>query len=424
MEFMPFHGTRDHSSFLAQQERLSEMADRGDLTVELLDEAMRALYDDGDYIDRSIGFAWLCANPQRFQTTADRLGFRVDDYLMEHGSVTWVGSRILLNSDVIRLVPVDRREQFVQDVYLKYGAFNNSWIDSCIEAGVNQSLFGGLIYERILFCRDDAEENSTVSAATEFIEYGGSDTSANSPWSVLDDRNFLACVSQAAPKAPRRFFEKRREIEARIGTNKFAGLARTIIDSCNELTKPQQDFVSEQDSTYQLRVLRRLKGSPEMVIRVLCDMGEHEGSTLYHEMSEVLDSANAASLYRSTWAIRHPKPADPYADMLFRPRDAEPVRDMPTVKAPWLEKLLEKRLADNGYYLGIVRQGEHRGRRQLEVYDEADSHKYVLHRHQRGFYPKVGDRVIVTRNGAYQPHSRLSICAFLPAHSTMEVRTY
>lgn len=419
-----FFGTRDHDSFMEQQEKLSELSDSGELTRAQLDQAMRSLYDDGDYIDRSIGFAWLCENPQRLQATADRLGFQVDDFLMEHGSVTWVGSRILLNSDLLRLVPADRREQFVHDVYIKYGAFNNYWIDACLEAGINRSLFGYVIYERLLHCRDDAEENSTVSEATDFIEYGGSNTCANPPWSVMDDDTFLPCISQAAPKAPRRFFEKRREIDGRIGADKFAKLARGIIDSRDQLTKPQQDFVSEQEPAYQVGVLRRLKGSPEMVIRVLVNMDEAEGTAVYTEMSSLLDSANAASLYRSTWEIRHPKPADPYAKMLFRPRDAEPVSEERTVKAPWLEKLLERRLVDNGYHLGIVRQGEHRGRRQLEVYDEAKGHKYVLHRHQRGYYPSVGDQVIVTSHGAYQPHSRLSICGFLPATNMKEVRTY
>ena len=465
-----FSDTHNHDKFLNEQTRLSELAESGELTSGLLDESMKAMYDDGDYIDRSIGFAWLASNSELFNTTATRLGFKVGDFLIEHGGLCWVGSRVLLHSEVVALIPESEREAFVKEIYRRHGAFNNGWIGVVTTAGVPLSTVAELILTKLTAVADNCEDSNVVNAVWDFLANHGStypgdihwsmltDTRFSevmgkladrepasflaqqvciegrlgkeryeelarlveprrhepaphftmswepTQWAALSDAQFVQAMSICARKSPVHFFGKRSQIEERIGKDAFNALALEAVLRMDKLSADQQKFVAEQPLPFQLQVARKLNASAEFLIALMLKLNSTDGADLYREKSTVFDTAHIATLYRSTWALRH--------------QDGKSL-------APWLERELERRLTEAGYIVRTVTEGTFTPRgssspqRQLQVVDNGRT--YVVERGQRDYYPKAGDVVIIHARSASSLTPRVFAATFLPAHNGEKV---
>lgn len=399
-----FASTRNHDTFLAGQRRLSEMAGDGTLTRPLLDEAMAAMYDDGDYIDQSTGFAWILDQPELFAHTAGRCGFQVAEFLETHGPLCWVGSRVLLNGELLALVPADQRTAFVQRMYAAHGAFNNHWIETARGAGVSDDVMAELILARLAAVGDNCESSGMVDAVKDFLDYGYQYGEPTSPWSVMTAQQFDRAMVTCSAKAPGRFFAKRELIQRRLGEARWVELAKTTLPGLKRLSQEQQAFVEEQPVSYQLQIAQGLECAPAFLLRLLVKLPAADGPQRYTELEGLLAGVSLADTYRSTWASRH----------------SEGV-----ALAPWLEAELQKKLAAAGYVFGTVISGKFtpRGgtpRTQLQVV--AGGVTYVLERCQRGYYPKAGDEVLVNSRTGHHLTPRVVAAIFLPARSGQEVR--
>lgn len=402
-----FTDTRKHEQFWAGLQQLTELAVSGRLTCEQLDQAMRAMYDDGDCIDQSIGFTWLCQEPDLFGQVAVRLGFKVSDFLLEHGDLCWVGSRILLYPCLLALIPEEEREGFVRQVYCRYGAFNESWIRVVLEAGgVPRATISELLLERLERVRDDCDSANCGNDVWDFLRFGHRGyRDEPTSWNILTDDQFRLALDICARKSPREFFENRGQIEQRLGSGsagkaELTELGRAVIMKVKSLTPAQQRFVEEQDIDFRIAVARNLKTGAASVIPLLVQLVPDQGAQLFAELAPMFEGGGIASVYRSTWEIRH--------------REGKPL-------APWLEAELKARLTAAGYFLGTVTEGwfTPRGKsqaiRQHEVKDGAKGVTFIWDRYQTGYYPQVGDEVLIYARGAHWLTDYVARAAFLPA---------
>ena len=467
-----FCDTNSHDEFLAGQGRLTALCTSGQLTRELLDQAMRAMYDDGDYIDQSIGFAWLVTHPDLFGQAAEGCGFKVSAFLLEHSKLCWVGCRTILYPDVLKLIPAEEREEFVRAIYRRQGAFNNTWIQAVTSVGVPLPAVAEMILEALEAVADDCEKSNVTNAVWDFLGNHGSTYAGDIHWSMLTDERFselmtkfaareparflaqrgciegrlgtaryeeLAALAkprshEAAPsypwgweptqwtvlgdaqfgraiticarKSPNHFFEKRRQIEERLGQAGFKTLALVAVLRLSRLTPAQQNFVEEQPRTFQLQVAYNLDTNALFLLGVILKLSGTDGEELYSAQSKVLDAEGIAHVYRTTWAMRH--------------NHGKPI-------APWLERDLERRLAKAGYIIATVQEGSFTprgGRPQAQMQVVHNGHTYVKERRQGGYYPRRGDPVIINTRGGQPLTPKVTAVLFLPARSGEEVKSY
>lgn len=408
-----FQSTRNHGSFLQQQVDLTELATQRQLTKALLDQAMQAMYDDGDYIDRSVGFAWILENTALFGQVMAQLNIPVASYLREHAGLCWVGSRILLCEPLLNLVPAGEREAFVRDIYAQHGGFNNEWIGTLIKVGVQRTACAEMIVASLEAAPLDCEASSLVNAVTEFLNHGDHDNGPEypSPWAVLDDTQFLRAATICSTKAPKRFFQHRQKLELRLGGKvtgaaRFDDLGRQTLSKLVSLTNDQLSFLlADGDTDTLAAAARRLEQGARPLVVLLSRIDEKRGREILATKADLL-ADGLPEVYRSTWEQRHHQGVP---------------------RALWLEQELVRRLEADGIILGIVEEGTHtprgavRPQRQLKVVK--DGHSYVMDRNQRGYYPRVGDNVIVNTRSGQRLTPRVTAVAMLPARSAQEVRT-
>ncbi len=220
-----FVPTRKYSDFVAGQDLLTDLAMSGQLTAGLLDEAMKALYDDGDFIEQSIGFAWILSKPGLFMPTAARLGIDITAFLLKHASVCWVGSRILLSTALLNLIPQEEREQFVQTVYSQYGACKNSWLGVVTAAGVPLSTVCELIFARLEAVSDNCELSCTSNAVQDFLRDHGPTYTGDMHWGLFNDKQFSEEMRWLAEWRPECFIAQRVFLEGRLGKERYRALA-------------------------------------------------------------------------------------------------------------------------------------------------------------------------------------------------------
>jgi hypothetical protein len=400
-----FTDTRSVDQFIAGQNALTELAMSGQLTPELLNEAMKAMYDDGADIDRSIGFTWICKNPDLFGRTAETLELKARDFLLEHISLSYVGYLILLHPKVLMLIAQDEREAFVQEIYCRYGAFNNSWTGSVLKVGVSQSTVAALILEKLEAVPDNCDSSCNDNAVRSFLESGDSqhDKESPAPWQVLTDEQFELAIGICSRKSPRWYFDNREHIEKRLakgGKSIFTKLGRVSVLRVTELTHPQQKFVDEQEIDFRVTVARNLAAGPASLIPLLLELSPEKGAELFADRAALFEDREMAWLYRSTWASRH--------------KDGKP-------RAPWLERELDRRLSESGHIIGTVQLGTYTprgGKPQPQWQVCHGGTTYVMERRQRGPYrPEAGDQVIINPRSAQQLTPLVKAVYFLPAHS-------
>lgn len=401
-----FTGTRSHEKFMEQRWRLTELADTETLTRAQLDEAMAAMYDDGDYIDRSIGMEWLLDNPERFNQTAQRCGFTVTEFFHMHGRLCWVGSRVLSSPAVLRLVPDSERTTFVQRMYRAHGSFNSYWIESVLSVGVSRETVAALIQEGLEAVPDNCEASGMVDQVKEFLDCGWRAGEPNSPWSVLTADEFDAAMTVCARKAPGRFFDKQEEIERRLRPGRWNSLALEALPRLKRLSPAQQRLLEQQPLEYQLEIATKLDAAPTFLVGLLVRLPEAQGKAQLEQLERLFDGMTVPDLYRKTWAIRH--------------EGEKP-------KARWLEDELQRRLTAARIFIGTVQRGTFQprtgpARTQLEV--KEGNLTYVMERSQRGWYPKPGDQVLICRQRAHWLTPRVGVLNFIPARLGDDVRNY
>jgi uncharacterized protein YqgQ len=401
-----FRHTKDHDEFILGQKQLTTMYGQKLLTREQLSEATTAMYDDGDYIDRSIGFEWIKDHPAWFAETAARCDFKCSDFLREHGHIFWVGNRILLNPELLALVAEDEREEFVKEIYLKHGSFNsNYWTQVVMEAGIPKSTVTDLILEKLASVPDDCETKNYETPLHALLRYRRESNDEISQWTLLTDEQLDTAMQLAARKTPTEFFLHRTGIEARLGEARFAELADEVIAKLTRLTPAQQKYAEEQYFRNQLEIARQLTGNADFILRLIvkldyatCILLKIDPATarnLFREKSELF-ADNIANLYRQTWTDRH--------------KEGKPV-------APWLESELERILYRKGYIVGTVEEYIHtpkggQPRRQLQVRHERKI--YTQERRQYDYTPKPGDQVLIATYRGYELTPKVTATEFYP----------
>jgi hypothetical protein len=408
-EHLAFRSTRDHDKFLRDGKNLTDLAGAKLVTRALLDEAMAAIFDDGDYYDRSIGFEWLVHNPALFAQVAEQCGFAVREFLLAHENKALNGNRILLYSEILKLIPAAEREQFARDMYARHGCLNNGWIRHLREVGVGPATAAEMILGELERAEANHKGPDCNYAVKSFLEYGSSEHEGkNAPWAVLSKDQLKKAMAICSRLAGNLFFTKRAEIEKWLGKEHFAALGREVVLRGGMFTSAQHDFVAEQSLDFQLKVAESLVIAPGFIISLMLQLDEARARELYAKKAAAFNEVHLATLYRTTWERRNP--------------GGKPVH-------AWLEAELERRLTDQGFIIAAVQEGSFQPKGHLtpkrQFFVDIKGHRYVMSNRQTGYTPKPGEVVIFnTNNGHPLKPNKVTAVIMVPAHRDTKVRMY
>lgn len=166
----------------------SGTATRDDLVVWIL------TIDDAGYetIPGSMGMQWIWNHPHEF---AELVG-DVDEFILElleqvdaaiadshEGTARetdishlrwWFFKSFPCKRELMTLLSPTMRELWVSEIYTRFGANNNGWIDSVVRLGVPRQVIAAAILKRL----------GDIEDPRDFLEYGHSNRSSQ-PWSAL-----------------------------------------------------------------------------------------------------------------------------------------------------------------------------------------------------------------------------------------------
>lgn len=207
---------------LAAVDRLTDLAESGQLTRQMLSEAMRD--EQPGLPGGSVGFTWIINQPELFGQAAARLGMAVDEFLLEHAAAGEVGCSMLVYAgELLRYVPYEKVEGLVRDIYLKYGAFSSCWMDAVCDCGVRNPTIVQMILEKLESQGTDERQQAGITEVAKVFLDGDLAWTAR----IFDDEQLLRALRVCARRAPEKFLQQRSVVERRLGERCFAELAQS-----------------------------------------------------------------------------------------------------------------------------------------------------------------------------------------------------
>ena len=389
---------RGHDRFEAEVQALIDCAKAGTLTPEQLDQKMGLYYDDGDYINRSVGAEFISREPRLFAAMLDpehrgeHRGWSVNDYLRRHFDTPHVVELLLCSEEVIRqLVHWNCKAEFVRDAYIHCGARNNDWVRAVLRNDVSSYTIAHAIMERLR--RAEVRKDSVCNEATDFVSYGAGCVEAassefdrvvgwrfekNTPWSVFNEKEILDAFMLCAEKDPQETLRHARTIAARVDgwINALPILSRAMQHTTSVrhvdlrilrlLPIHSKDFAYRmeydqfrEDAAHTIRFLTQ-------TYLLLEERHDNRGAFFERAMRPVLDQVSAPVLYRH---------------MNEYNLDAR------------LWEYVNRRLKDGGYVVGNVSFSYHNNRGQWSL--DLGNVRYVQDHNQHRYTPRKGELVAI-----------------------------
>lgn len=401
--------TRSHDAFRNQLADLTARAERGELAKEGLSEAIDRYYDDRDYIDRSIGTAWILDHPELFARVvpeAERY-----EFLVAHLDRPHCAELLICDQKALETLPQEKRADYVCEAFSRCGARNNSWIRAAQAGGVSKSDLAIAVELRLEEAKP-SQERSHCTAFTEFLRDGDQGRSfgraehlphlgeidnpsawrvpEDSPWGVCGRSQFRKLVSLCAQKAPHLVFENWRKLRAKLPV-------RDINDLLAEAAAHLERYPDSIEGLLRLgqdareALLRRL--APTFNDKVFIDFLARTATAaadplaVYQEHASNLDvfDVDLVEAFQTTVSLP-----------VFR--DGHPVTR--EIKARF-----RRRLEAEGYRIGtVVRKtywNRKMGREQSQLCVELGRMRYVEERSSHRYAAREGDEVLFLIGGRH-----------------------
>ncbi len=235
----------------------------------------------------------------------------------------------------------------------------------------------------------------------------------DTPWDMLDEEQFKRAIEIIIDRAPSYLFEDRspnscftfdrrtklrlRLDDATVDSLLIMAANRLRIADVRQLGRVKLAYLQQLPLDTQIGLVEQFEGEPSTLMAPLIVSIATQIRPLIPFLERIrpyLEKADPASLYRQVWG------------MLQEQRDER--RSKILQELNWL-------LEERGYILGVVSEGNHRGRPQMQV--ECEDVTYVKDRHQTRYWAKKGDVVIINTCNGHWLTSRVKAVTFIPAHT-------
>lgn len=396
--------TRSHEEFMSAQAALTVKAKAGSLTPAEVSDAIDQYYDDGDYIDQSIGTAWIIKNPQLFEQVVP--AYMRCTFLMSNLGAAHCSELLICYEAVLRTLTLPECRSYVHHAFRTNGARNNSWIRAALAVGITPEELHTTISTRLTEAPGEDQQRRTVMAFHDFLSYGshGSHGSAecshytpdidnpdnwgvpkDSVWGVCTRDQFYTLALVCAKKAPAQVFAnwgKLRAMLVKEQVNEVLKIAATGLENFPN----QVEALLKLPQTVREELLRKLKPTD-------ANSGENFTKLM---VPTVLTAGDPAKLYgeiAENVAAVHPLVMYVTAKSVLAKIDPSPT-------VHWLLVLIQTRLWEAGYVAGKLIMGTYYDKKRNETRNQL----YVYHNGARylqdrdygnRFYPNAGDTVII-----------------------------
>lgn len=424
--------TRDANDFQDRIESLRLKALRGELDPDQLADAVWEGYDDGDYIDRSIGTTFMMRNPELFAGVVHE-GARFY-FLMALLSAPHHSELLICHSEFLKTVPESMRFRYIYDAYLRNGARNGSWIIAAEEAGMDRAEIAEAILKRLYNAPAEDQSTNTVTPFYEFLAYGDQATGMrslpvmvkpegsvddpscwmipeSSAWGVLSREQLYVAAMECAFKAPRRIFEFGRKLRMKLlrwQADEIMRIAAYGLRTLPTLTSTNTALL-ELPQPVREDLLRKHwpTDGPEYVrLLVQTVLGASSPSEFYLEIQEKAEKVSALTTYI------HAMPLIKKAAGTDRANAAN-----------WLGAVIMARVRAEGYMTGVLQLGTYNdnklgGRQRTQLYVSGpEGVRYIMDRNANPTLGlRVGQEVIFpTRRAVKRLTPKVFAVQFYPA---------
>ena len=310
---------------------------------------------------------------------------------------------------------VARRQGIAFGMYLRHGAVNFEWLKAF------EQLFGHDTTAKLFLERLEATEYAVhvSNTVSDFLRYGDSNC-GTAPWSFLTPAELIQAFRICAAKAPSETLDASLRTRKFFGAREYDGLRTELVGKVERID-PKTTLQSFQALPLEqrLRLIRaeepfdgdNHQRSLANFVRFVVDTAHDLSSKalvegFLHDVFPKFEQADPAVVYRNARAALRP-PVD------FDARHKVQNRN-------WIINEFDVWLAGRkDIFLGVVTEGRHHDRRQLQVVK--DGFTYVHDRHAHRYFPQVGHRVLIKPKYARHLTPKVLSVAFLPVHTTDSV---
>lgn len=378
-----------------------------------LSRAMSLYCNDGDRANQSLGTAWILQDPRRFALAiTDPYAF-----LMKHLDQPHSSDRLICSAGLLTLLSVAQCQSYVHEAYVRNGAYNNSWVDAALVAGLSRHQIAQAIIRRLEKGSADNQKVNVSSRYDDFLSFGAGNSyllripandpanwqlDIHSPWGVCSDEEFQSAINHCIEKAPHRVLENRARLSARLTEEQVKDVCERAAIGLDDLRYQKLEDLLLLPQNVREGLLYSVDidiAHPELYIQLLVHtvFGAQDSQKLLSLLDVRLYSIDAKVAYIAALT-------------------ATKQYEGPLVQ--WIMLTFAIRLRLAGYRTGTIEEGTYEDRRsgttrhQLCVLDGGV--RYVQHHCEHRYFPKKGDRVIFRPDQGRELAPRVKAVYFTP----------
>ncbi len=392
--------TRSHDVFLSEIAALTAMAERGELTKEGLSAAVDRYYDDGDYIDRSIGTIWITDHPELFARVVPE-GERLT-FLRAHLDRAHCAELLICYPKVLETLPLPQRSTYVFEAYGRCGARNGSWVAAALEAEVPKGeLVLALMYR--LETAAPSKGRSSYSAFRDFLHCGNDSLSGQSLWGICTTEEFHSLVMICAVKDPVSVFEFWQKLRGKLSAETVSAIL-AVAAPCLEHCPDAVDGVMQLPPKAREDFLRRL--TPD----------RYQDSYMRLLVQVVVAADDSKALFTELRQLGRFNGMDPVDAFLKAAAIGELRQDLPAARM--VLGFFRERLEAAGYRVAKLKRQQYydrkSGQNKWQLCVDVGQLRYVMGRDSHRYFLSEGEEVLFRLRGGVRLTPQVIAAHFIP----------